>query len=148
MEMSDQIIKVLDEVCKRFGLVIDWSKDNVLPYVQELAHKIIMYDMVKTITVLVFSVIGLVAVGIFLRILFKEYITYKTLEGEELYKKTFFFIDKSWGDLNGFGLTFVIAGGVIGILSIIYLFTGTGHLIQNLTFPELTVIEFIKPFLN
>ena len=31
--MSDEIIKVIDELGKRFGIVIDWSSENVLPYI-------------------------------------------------------------------------------------------------------------------
>lgn len=145
MEVSDQIIKVLDEVCKRFGLAIDWSKENVLPYVQELTHKIVMYDMAKTIVVLVLSVLGLIAVGVFLRFLLKEYISHikKEIEPQQC-----LFFDSYWGDLTGLGLTCVIVFAIIGLLSILNLFTGIGQLIQDLTFPELTVIEFIKPFLN
>ena len=45
MEVSDQIIKVLDEVGKRFGLAIDWTQQNIVPYLQELSHKIINYEI-------------------------------------------------------------------------------------------------------
>ena len=148
MEVSDQIIKVLDEVCKRFGLAIDWSKDNVLPYVQELTHKIVMYDMAKTIMSLILSIIGLIAVGIFAKTLFKEYKDYNILEGEAFDKRTFILLDDGWGEPSIFGIICLIIFGVIGLLSILNLFTGIGQLIQDLTFPELTVIEFIKPFLN
>lgn len=33
MEVSKQIIEVLDNLCEKFGVVIDWNAKNVLPYV-------------------------------------------------------------------------------------------------------------------
>lgn len=30
--MSDEIIKILDDLGQRFGVVIDWSSENVMPY--------------------------------------------------------------------------------------------------------------------
>lgn len=32
MTVSDQIINVLDALCEKFGLVIDWTSENVVPY--------------------------------------------------------------------------------------------------------------------
>ncbi len=38
--VPDEIIKVLDNLCEKFGLAIDWSDQNILPYVQELIQRI------------------------------------------------------------------------------------------------------------
>lgn len=32
MQVSDQIIQVLDAICDKFGLAVDWTSTNVLPY--------------------------------------------------------------------------------------------------------------------
>ena len=45
MEMSEQIIKVLDSVCEKFGIAIDWTNNNVLPYIQQLGDKIVKHDL-------------------------------------------------------------------------------------------------------
>lgn len=47
MNISDQIIQVLDDLCRRFGIVIDWSKETVAPYLEGLATKFITFE-VKT----------------------------------------------------------------------------------------------------
>ena len=39
MQVSDQIIQVLDALCEKFGIVINWSGENVIPYLQELIKK-------------------------------------------------------------------------------------------------------------
>lgn len=41
--MSEEIIKVIDELGKRFGIVIDWSNQNIIPYLQELLKRFICY---------------------------------------------------------------------------------------------------------
>lgn len=43
--MSDEIIKLLDDLSERFGVVIDWSAENVLPYAQELCKKFTNYEI-------------------------------------------------------------------------------------------------------
>lgn len=43
--VSDQIIQVLDALCDKFGLAIDWGAQNVLPYAQELMGKMVSYKL-------------------------------------------------------------------------------------------------------
>ena len=45
MTMSSQIIEVLNHLCLKFGLVIDWTQENIFPYLQELAGKYIAWEM-------------------------------------------------------------------------------------------------------
>lgn len=45
MTISTQIITVLDDLCRRFGLAIDWSQENIMPYLQELAGKYINWEI-------------------------------------------------------------------------------------------------------
>lgn len=34
--MSEEVIKILDALAEKFGLAIDWTSANVLPYLQQL----------------------------------------------------------------------------------------------------------------
>lgn len=45
MTMSSQIIEVLDHLCAKFGIVIDWSATNVVPYMQELMTKFANWEI-------------------------------------------------------------------------------------------------------
>ena len=54
--MSEEIIKVLDELGKRFGIVIDWSNQNIIPYLQELLKRFICY---RNITACVWIIISI-----------------------------------------------------------------------------------------
>ena len=54
--MSEEIIKVLDELGKRFGIVIDWSNQNIIPNLQELFKRFICY---RNITACVWIIISI-----------------------------------------------------------------------------------------
>lgn len=45
MTISSQIIEVLNDLCMKFGLAIDWSQENILPYLQELVGKYISWEV-------------------------------------------------------------------------------------------------------
>ena len=43
--MSSQFIEVLDALCDKIGIAIDWTSQNVVPYVTDLATRIITYEI-------------------------------------------------------------------------------------------------------
>lgn len=47
--MSEEIIKVLDALCAKFGVAIDWTSQNVLSYTKELIEKFIRYEIATSI---------------------------------------------------------------------------------------------------
>ena len=55
--MSDAIIKVLNELCDKFGIAIDWTSDNVVPYLQDL---MVRYSKYVCYTSIMWLVIGLI----------------------------------------------------------------------------------------
>jgi hypothetical protein len=57
MTVSEQIIQVIDALCKRFGIAVDWTNENVVPYLQTLCDKLIAYEIVTSITWIVIMVL-------------------------------------------------------------------------------------------
>lgn len=43
--MADEIIKVLDDLSQRFGIAVDWSSQNMIPYLQTLGNKLVHYEI-------------------------------------------------------------------------------------------------------
>ena len=64
--MSDEIIKLLDDLGQRFGIAIDWSSENVMPYLQDLMSRYIKYETMTSIMWMVIGVIGLLLGIIFI----------------------------------------------------------------------------------
>lgn len=57
--MSEEIIKVLDDLSERFGVAIDWSAENVLPYAHELFQKFVNYEIWTSVAFIVLALLGI-----------------------------------------------------------------------------------------
>lgn len=55
--VSNQIIEVLNEICNKFGMAIDWTSKNVQPYLQELMTKCVAYKFATSIMWLIFGIL-------------------------------------------------------------------------------------------
>lgn len=53
--MENKVIEVIDALCERFGIAVDWTSQNVFPYVKDLMERIIQYEVVTSIFNIVFS---------------------------------------------------------------------------------------------
>lgn len=65
--MSEEIIKVLDNLAERFGVAVDWTSTNVIPYLQELCSKYITYEIAISVTWLVIGILCLIFLSIHLQ---------------------------------------------------------------------------------
>lgn len=45
IKIADDIIKILEYLFAKMGIAIDWSADNVMPYLMELGNHIVSYKM-------------------------------------------------------------------------------------------------------
>lgn len=43
--VSNQTIEVLNALCEKFGIAIDWTGQNVIPYVKEFMKKAVNYEL-------------------------------------------------------------------------------------------------------
>lgn len=57
MTVSTQIIDVLDYLCDKFGVAIDWSQGTVIPYIQELSEKYISWEISTSIAWIIIAVL-------------------------------------------------------------------------------------------
>lgn len=49
MTISNEIIEVLEYLCAKIGLTIDWTGDNVIPYVTQLCEKFVKWEAYTSI---------------------------------------------------------------------------------------------------
>jgi hypothetical protein len=117
--VSNQIIEVLNYLGEKFGIVIDWSSQNIIPYIEELCGKFISWEIATSYMWIVFGGIFLL-LGIF-------------FIGYEIYNQ-FMYCD---GLLFGLGFVMlIIAFCVIG--NQIY------DIITATCFPEKTILDYIQ----
>ena len=45
MSFSENFINIMDAIGKQLGIAIDWTSQNVVPYIEQLSQRIINYEM-------------------------------------------------------------------------------------------------------
>lgn len=124
--MSEEIIKILDDLGRRFGILIDWSSENILLYLQDLISRFIKYDIAINISLIIFGIIFLIITIFAIRKIIKDK---KEIQYYEL-------LDE------GMPQFLIIC---ISIIIMIYTFsTGPTKIIQDIYLPEKSIYEYIK----
>lgn len=78
--MSAQIIEVLNDICEKFGIAVDWTSKNIQPYLKELMTKCINYKLATDIVWLVVGIILFIIGGVLLRFAFNNNRKYHEIE--------------------------------------------------------------------
>ena len=129
--MSEEIIKVLDELGKRFGIVIDWSNQNIIPYLQELLKRFICYRNITACVCIIISIAMAIGGIVMVKFLNKW-------RKSDNYNKDYCSNDDM---LAAQGYIFSICIIALGIGSIIGNMFG---IVKNICMPEMVVYEYIK----
>lgn len=73
MEVNNQIVTAIDHLCSKFGLAIDWTAENALPYLQDLCDRYIQYEMWSSVGLVVLMVALMVIMAFWLRFCYRKY---------------------------------------------------------------------------
>lgn len=64
MSFSDELITVLDYLAHKLGIVIDWTSDSVMPYLEDLCARFIEYEIFNSfITVGAWALVLIMFIG-------------------------------------------------------------------------------------
>ena len=131
--MSDEIIKVLDDLGDRFGIAIDWTSENVLPYLQNLMDRFITYNIAMNI--LCITVCAIIIVGSIIGIpKISRYAKEKIKEDPR----------SDWDC----GVVIINVFWVIAsILSTTYLLRSISNIIRCVTIPEVVIFNYLQQFM-
>lgn len=122
--ISDEIIKVINELCNKFGIAIDWTSQNVIPYLQDLMSRYIKYDIALNIFEIIIGIICLIIAVIS----FIEWRKETKKEYEDETKE----------------ICLIMTSAAIGTMAIILLITEPKAIIQDIYIPEKTVYEYMQ----
>ena len=129
--MSEEIIKVLDALAEKFGLVVDWTSSNVIPYLNQLCGKYINYEIATSIVWMILGLLLFLVGIVCYRIVYKN---------------------KDWGvdpyeyisdDYTGRILLYMCVILII-VTSMIVVGTQIFDIITCVTFPEKIIIDELK----
>lgn len=130
--ISNQIIEVLNVLCEKFGIAIDWTSQNVMPYVQELMKKAVNYELWTSVSWLLICVA-------FIFVFFK--LIYWYVKNQD--NKSSIILDFLYCN-EGFLVLFLIFGGILTIIATIGTVTQIMDIITCLTFPEKIIFNMIQ----
>lgn len=125
MTMSDQIIQVLDALCEKFGIVIDWTSANVIPYLTTLMGKLVQWEIWSSVAWIVFAVIGTVVCVVLFILSIKRF--------------------DEWDVFTAILIPVAVIGGLIAISGLVMEIM---DIIKCCTFPEMFVFEYVQNLIN
>ena len=130
--MSEEIIKVLDDLGDRFGIAIDWTSENVLPYLQNLMDRFITYNIAMNI--LYIAVCAVIIIGAIIGIPKISRYAKKKIEENPI---------SDWDCVAVINVFWVAAS----ILSAIFLLTSVSDIIRCVTIPEVVIFNYLQQFM-
>ena len=138
MTVSEQIIQVIDLLCEKFGIAINWTGENVIPYIETLCGKLIAYEICTSIAWM--AIMTLLSIGSIVAAK-KLYPTFK--KGWEKNAKSDY--DMGWQVASVFS---IIVLAVINIATVFVVGEQIMNIIKCTTFPEMYVFEYISNLMN
>lgn len=138
MTVSEQIIQVIDALCEKFGIAVNWTSENVVPYLEILCEKLVAYEICTSVVWMV--IMTLVSIGSIVATK-KLYPTFKN--GCEKDAKSY--CDIGWEVGSAVA---IIALVIINFATICVLVTQIMDIIQCIVFPEMYIFEYISALVN
>ena len=130
--VSEQIIQVLDALFEKFGIVIDWTSENLIPYLTTLCAKLISYEIWTSVFWIVFMAALTIAGAIVTKKL--RPILQKGIENED------------WDECGWSTCYCLNIAAMIGLCIATAIVIGFQimDIIQCATFPEMYIVEYVK----
>ena len=131
--MSEEIIKVLDDLGDRFGIAIDWTSENVLPYLQNLMDRFITYNI--AVNILYITVCAIIIVGSIIGIPKISRYAQKKME------------ENPHSDWDCGVVIINVFWVIASILSTTYLLRSISDIIRCVTIPEVVIFNYLQQFM-
>jgi len=143
LEVSDQIIKVLDKIAEQFGMAIDWTKENIVPYIQDLVSRYAQMQVISNIVAGgAYLIIGTVS-GFILVNIIRQW-TKRNLDSVFIKSNSSRWDAIPDGLPNVLGIALLIASAIALLVAIIELPTCVNSIIRWLTVPEVQILADLK----
>lgn len=127
--MSEEVIKILDALAEKFGLAIDWTSANVLPYLQQLCGKYVTYEIATSV---VWILIGICLLFI------GKYVIGKAKYCWGKYK------EERYSDYDFGAISLGVLAGCAIVGGIVVILYQTFDIVTCITFPEKIIIEELQ----
>ena len=134
--MGKEIIKVLDALSEKLGIAIDYTSDNVIPYVQQLSEKLVNYELATSIMFIILNIIPVIVTLMLIKYILKSIKnkTY-TIKGSEF-------------TVHEVATIFAAVLSFLSIFFTINIIFEAIDIITCITFPEKIIFEYVTEVLQ
>ena len=147
MSFSDNFIAIMDELGKRLGIAIDWTSANVIPYLQDLATRLIKYKIAIGILYMIIPIVFTAIFAVLTKIFHKKAMALPETMKEQGWSYCYKPYDESCLS-TWFAYISWVCLVISAIVTISVIGVQTLNIIQAITFPEKTIFEYISSLLN
>lgn len=140
--MGEEVIKVLKHLGDQFGVAIDWSSANIMPYLNDLMSRMVKYGIYINIYYIFYTIFCIAFLIVVSVILYK--VSCKMIIKSDK--------DKDYTGLaEGLTIAFIVslaATIITTVVGIAYISNHIANIIELNTVPEKYVIEVIQDKIN
>lgn len=139
--MDKELCDIIDKIAEKIGVAIDWSSENVMPYIQDIMQRyrtmnIVNNIIVMTVCAIIITICVIVAVKIAKGIINSSQNTSSSI-----------WFDADLDMVSTFSITASIIIAFSFFISVIVLCVATGELMGWLYVPEVKLLEVLKGFM-
>lgn len=139
--MDKELCNVIDKIAEKIGVAIDWSSENVMPYIQDIMQRyrtmnIVNDIIVTTVCAIIITICVIVAVKI----------TKGITNGSQNMVSSIWF-DADYDAVSIFSMMTSIIIAISFLISVIMLCGATGELMGWLYVPEVEFLGVLKGFM-
>lgn len=140
--MSTEIIKVFDYIGEKMGIAIDWTQENIMPYLEDLVQRFVKLNIIEDmIWIIVWGVI-LITSTVFGITVFSKYFSCEKTKNDGLFWSYCNNCQKV--EITNCGFWSLVIAGVALIASIVGVSVCTSELIKWIYIPEFQIAEEIS----
>lgn len=138
MEVANSYVVALNELSKKFGVTIDWTKQNIQPYIQDMMGRVVKYEIFDSVLGMLFCILILGASIFSIMLAVKDYKNkYKEYKDGKSYSQPEF--------MDYFLLTLLV---IPIFCSTFTLFSCIGDLYKCITLPEMIFLETLLSYMS
>lgn len=144
MTFSEQFKDIFNMLCEKIGVAIDWTQDNIVPYVMELCKRFVILNIVEEALWLISGIIAVVIIGFLAKKIFEDY--RKCVDTRE---DTFWWEEFCRDISPKFGtvIAFII-GGIALLFGLITIPCSISEILKWAIVPEVQLIKEITSFIS
>lgn len=128
--MNKEILEALNQLTDKFGIAVDWSNQNALPYLRDLMGRLVRYEIITSVVRLTVG-----ALFVLSAIWWLKFIKYARKKYEDI------------GGFNDWDVAATVATFamfIVVLLGIIIVLCQIDDIIQCVVLPEGIILKYIK----